>query len=61
MSVSPRFVRLPLLVLVAMVCTVGCKSNQDQVAASSGQNGTQDSPSDPASANMAPVSTDASA
>src|ERR1035441_9402717 len=61
MSPFSRFGRLPLLVLATMLCTVGCRANQDQTAANSGQNGTQDQPSDPASANLAPVSTDSSA
>src|ERR1035438_219439 len=60
MSPFSRFGRLPLLVLATMFCTVGCRANQDQTAAIAGQNGTQDQASDPASANLAPISTDSS-
>ena len=61
MNLLRKYGQLPLLVVATMLCTVGCKSNQDQVAANSGQNGTQDSASDPAAANLAPVSADSSA
>ena len=61
MSPSSRFGPLPLLALATMLCTLGCRANQDQNAANSGQNGTQDQASDPAAANLAPVSTDSSA
>jgi WXXGXW repeat (2 copies) len=53
MSRFPRFVPLLALALAVLLWTAGCKSNQDQNAASAGQ----DASSDPASANLAPVST----
>ncbi len=51
MGLSLRFVRLPLVALPLLLCIAGCHGNQDQVAAAS----------DPASANMAPVSADSGA
>ena len=50
-----KFGWLSLLAAAAMFGTVGCHSNQGDTAAGSGQNGPQDSSSDPAAANLAPV------
>ena len=61
MNLFLRFGRLPVLALATVLCTLGCHANQDQTAANSGQNGTQDQASDPASANMAPASADSGA
>src|ERR1700677_1072414 len=53
----PRFAPFALLALAVLVSTAGCKSNPN---ANNGQNaadtGTQDASSDPASANLAPIS-----
>src|SRR5208337_1724185 len=49
-----RFGLLPLLALATVFSTAGCRNNQDQAVAASGQNDAQD----PATANMAPVSAD---
>ena len=54
MNVFSRFGQLPVLALATLLCTVGCHKNQDQAVA-------QDSSSDPAAANLAPVSTDSGA
>jgi hypothetical protein len=52
-----RFGPISLLALAVLFWTSGCKSNQDQNAANNGQPAAQDSSADPASANLAPVST----
>jgi hypothetical protein len=57
----PRFAPFALLALAVLMSAAGCKSNQDQSAANTGQAPVQDPSSDPASANLAPASTDASA
>jgi hypothetical protein len=58
MNRFPRFAPFALLALAVLMSTAGCKSNPN---ANNGQNaadtGTQDASSDPASANLAPVST----
>jgi WXXGXW repeat (2 copies) len=58
MNRFPRFAPFALLALAVLISTAGCKSNPN---ANNGQNaadtGTQDASSDPASANLAPVST----
>jgi len=55
MNRFPRFAPFALLALAVLLSTAGCKSNQDQNAANPA--GAQDSSADPASANLAPVST----
>ena len=57
MSHFPGFGRLPLLALGVVFLAAGCHKNQDQNTAN--QAGVQDT-SDPASANLAPVSTNTS-
>ncbi|MGD0735580.1 MAG: hypothetical protein ABR976_10555 [Terracidiphilus sp.] len=52
-----KFATLPLLTLAVMLSIAGCKSNQDQTAATTSQASTPDQSGDPASANLAPVST----
>jgi len=54
MSYLPRLGQLPLLALAMLLSVAGCKSNEDQVAASANPSGA----SDPASANLAPVASD---
>jgi hypothetical protein len=54
MSRFPRFAPFALLALAVLISTAGCKSNQN--AADTSQTGTPDASSDPASANLAPIS-----
>ena len=58
MSRSYGFGRLPLLALAIVFLAAGCHSNQDQTAAN--QVAAQDQAPGPATANLAPVSTDTS-
>jgi hypothetical protein len=51
----PGFAPFALLALAVLISTAGCKSNQN--AADSSQTAAQDPSSDPATANLAPVST----
>jgi hypothetical protein len=55
MKKIPGFAPFALLALAVLISTAGCKSNQN--AADSSQTAAQDPSSDPASANLAPVST----
>ena len=52
----PRIAPFALLALAVMISTAGCKSNANN-AQNAADTGTQDSSADPASANLAPVST----
>jgi hypothetical protein len=54
MNRFPRFAPFALLALAVLISTAGCKSNQN--AADTSQAGTPDASSDPASANLAPIS-----
>jgi hypothetical protein len=54
MSRFPRFAPFALLALAVLISTAGCKSNPN--AADTSQTGTPDASSDPASANLAPIS-----
>ena len=56
-----KFAPLLLLALAVMLSTTGCKSSQDQTASNTGQASTPDQSQDPAAANLAPVSTAATA
>src|ERR1035438_4976467 len=58
MNLLRRFGPMPFLALALFLSAAACKPNQDQNAAYTGQNGVQDQSQDPASANLAPVSTD---
>jgi hypothetical protein len=61
MSYFPRFGLLPLLAMTVVLGATGCPLSQNQAAAGTNQAGTQDQSSDPAAANLAPVSTDSGA
>ena len=61
MSRFLRFGSIPVLALAVLLSTAGCKSKQDQNAANANPAVAQDSSSDPAAANLAPVSTDTGA
>jgi WXXGXW repeat (2 copies) len=54
MNRFPRFAPFALLALAVLISTAGCKSNQN--AADTSQTATPDASSDPASANLAPIS-----
>ena len=56
----PRFRGLPLLTLAVTLYAAGCHSNPAVIAPDNNQAGTQDQATDPAAANLAPVSTGSS-
>jgi hypothetical protein len=46
---------VPVLALTVALCAAGCHKDQVQADTTAGQNGPQDSASDPAAANLAPA------
>jgi hypothetical protein len=58
MKLSSRLGPFALMAMAALLATAGCKSNQDQNTAYSGQGGVQDVSQDPAAVNQAPVTSD---
>jgi hypothetical protein len=54
MNRLPGFALLPFLALTMMLSIAGCHKDQATLAATDGQNGTQDQANDPAAVNLAP-------
>jgi len=59
MSDFTRFGPLPLLAMAVVLCTTGCPTSKDQVAASQAE--VQDQATDPAAGNLAPADSNAAA